>query len=104
MTIATHYNQICGLLCRMRAIPKRHVLTVGDNTPGFDTYAVPSKMIRNRRFSHAVISFLVRCNGYRFDRLARVRNGIASAIARAALRLPSQQTRTRSNLIPPSRK
>ena len=102
MTIATHYNQISRLLCRMRANPERHVLAMGDNTPGFDTYAVPRKMIRNRWSSHAVISFLVRCNGYRFDRLARVRNGIASAIARAALWLPSQQTRTRSNLIPPS--
>ena len=32
--------------------------------------------------------------------LARVRSGMASLIARAALRLPSQQTMTRSSLRP----
>ena len=69
MTIATHYNQIRRLLRRMRTNPERHVLAMGDNIPGFDTYAVPRKMMRNRWSSHAVISFLVRCNGYHFDLL-----------------------------------
>jgi hypothetical protein len=39
---------------------------MGDNVPGFDAYAVPTKMMRNRWPSYAVIRFLVRCNGYHF--------------------------------------
>ena len=67
MTVTTHYNQICRLLCRMRANPKRHALAMGGNASGFYTYTVPRKMMRNGWSSYAVISFLATCNGYHFD-------------------------------------
>ena len=58
------------------------------------------KMLGDVGAGHFIALGRLACHDHDFNQLGASQNGIASAAARAALRLPSQHSMTRSRLRP----
>ena len=100
MAVAAHHDEVAPRVGRVRQDRARDVGVARYDPLDLDLQAVAGEMLADVGAGNLVALARSLATITTSTALARRRSGIASAIARAALRLASQHTITRSSLSP----